>query len=278
MNCQKCLIEIEELETDERLNDEARAHLSACTACRAFHDERQSLKRLVGSLAPVSAPTDFHFKLRARIKAAGGARRKERSSWRSFAASAPAIALAASFALLVAGFVLSRQMKSTPSTNERPSVVAASQPPDRNPEQASGTPGLTTNAPESVAPAPVTGGKDVGMPVAVVKGLPSRGVSKGKYAARHESPQAGVNDLPVASNDSAVRSAPQIVANGTAPLSAGMNPIVELPVRSASQPMRVFIDDRSGTKRAVTLEPVIFGSQDFTGRNTSLITTSQGIW
>jgi hypothetical protein len=277
MNCQKCLIEIEEQGTNERLNDQARAHLSVCTVCRAFHDERQSLKRLVGSLAAVSAPTDFDFKLRARINAAGGAG-KGSSSWRSFAASAPAIALAASFALLVGGFVLYRQVKSNPSTNERPGVVAANQLAGQKPEQASITPDLTTNPPESVAQPSVTVGKDDEMSVAVVKSSPLRGASKGKHAARRESLQGGANDLAVVSNDTAVRSAPQIVPSGAAPLSAGMNPIVELPVRSASQPMRVFIDDRSGTKRTVTLEPVIFGSQDFTGRNTSRITTSQGIW
>jgi hypothetical protein len=277
MNCQKCLIEIEELEMNERLNDGARAHLSVCVTCRAFHDERQSLKRLVGSLAAVSAPTDFDFKLRARINAAGGAG-KGSSSWRSFAASAPAIALAASFALLVAGFVLYRQMKSTPSTNERPGVVAANQLAGQKPEQASITPDLTTNPPESGPQASVRNGKDSVLPVVINKGSRLRGAGKGNYAGRRESPQAGTNDSPVGSNDTAVLSAPQIVPDGAAPLSTGMNPIVELPVRSASQPMRVFIDDRSGTKRAVTLEPVIFGSQDFTGRNRSRITTSQGIW
>jgi hypothetical protein len=121
-------------------------------------------------------------------------------------------------------------------------------------------------------------GKDGGLPIVAVKSSPVRGISKSKYAPRRESTQAGANDSPLVSNDTAGRSAPQIIPDGAAPLSAGMNPIVELPVRSASQPMRVFIDDKSGAKRTITLEPVIFGSQDFTGRNTSIITTSQGIW
>jgi hypothetical protein len=42
--------------------------------------------------------------------------------------------------------------------------------------------------------------------------------------------------------------------------------------------MRVFVDDRDGAKRTLTLEPVIFGSQDFTGRERPSIASSQGIW
>jgi hypothetical protein len=42
--------------------------------------------------------------------------------------------------------------------------------------------------------------------------------------------------------------------------------------------VHVVVDDKSGGKRAVTLEPVIFGSQDLTGRNNSRITPPQSIW
>src|SRR4051812_5480464 len=113
MNCKTCRIEIEETGASESLSQRAQAHLSSCRACRAFRDERQSLQRLVGSLSPVSAPADFDFRLRARInaaKTAGG----NGFSWRTFLASAPAIGLAASFALLVAGIVFYNQRGTRP--------------------------------------------------------------------------------------------------------------------------------------------------------------------
>src|SRR3954469_25315396 len=98
MNCQACQIEIEELELGELLSEAARMHIRACSPCRAFHDERQSLRKLVGSLEPVAAPSDFDFRLRARLAAVsnGGSRH---FSLRSVLSSAPAVALAASFAL-----------------------------------------------------------------------------------------------------------------------------------------------------------------------------------
>src|SRR5918912_1998496 len=113
MNCQTCRAEIEELETGAGLSERASAHVRVCPECWAFHDERQALRRLVGSLGPVSAPPDFDFRLRARL-AAAKADADQRAPWRSFLSSVPAISLAAAFALLVAGFVIYKQMRPRP--------------------------------------------------------------------------------------------------------------------------------------------------------------------
>ncbi len=277
MNCQTCRIEIEELETIERLSDLARAHLSVCAMCRAFHDERQSLKRLIGGLGTVNAPPDFDFRLRARISAAKTAG-NHHSSWRSFLASAPAIGLAASFALLVAGVVFYNQIKSKPSIIESP-VASSAVSPEQKPVQASVKPAPPVIVRENAPPASNIIGKDDAGSVAVAVENPrSRKVGGNRNAVRREASQPGANDAPVFSNDTAVRSAPQIVAGGPAPFNAGMNPVIELPVRSASQPVRIFVDDKSGAKRTLTLEPVIFGSQDLMGRSTPRGASSQGIW
>src|SRR5947209_20474859 len=122
MNCKACQIEVEELEMGASLSEAARAHITACSACRAFHDERQSLRKLVGSLEAVSAPPDFEFRLRARLSSSGNGG-SGNFSFRSFLASAPAIAIAASFALLVAGVIIYKQVKSGAARN--PSTVAA---------------------------------------------------------------------------------------------------------------------------------------------------------
>jgi hypothetical protein len=276
MNCQTCRIEIEELGMTERLSDEARAHLSLCAMCRAFHDERQSLKRLVGGLGTVSAPPDFDFRLRARISAAK-ASGNHHSLWRSFLASAPAIGLAASFALLVAGVFIYNQMKSKPSVNENPGTVAAESV-ERKAVQASDNPAPIIAHEEAPRASDAIVKDDGGSVAVAVKNSRSRKVGNNGNVARRESSQPSANDSPIVSNDTAVRPAQQIIPNGAAPFNAGMNTIVELPVRSASQPMRVFVDDKSGAKRTVTLEPVIFGSQDVAGRSTSRAASSQGIW
>ncbi|MDT4896562.1 MAG: hypothetical protein QOH25_1639 [Acidobacteriota bacterium] len=278
MNCQTCRFEIEELKTEERLSDEARAHLSVCPVCRAFHDERQALKRLVGSLEVVAAPADFDFRLRARINAAKNAG-NHRSSWRSFLASAPAIGLAASFALIVAAGVFYNQTKPAPSTINQQAAVAGKSS-DSKPAQAN--PDSVQTAEVSETPQPITSGskqeEDSVIATAGAKNPRSRTNGNSKQSARRESSRPGADIQQLPSNDLAVRPAPQIIPNGASPFNAGTNLVVELPVRSASQPMRVFVDDRSGAKRTVTLEPVIFGSQDFIGRNTSRAQSSQGIW
>jgi hypothetical protein len=274
MNCQTCQFEIEDLRANEPLSEEARAHLSVCPVCRAFHDERQALRKLVGSLESVSAPADFDFRLRARLAAAKEAG-NHRFSWRSFLASAPAIGVAATFALLVAAVVFYNQMKKSPVT-ERPGLTAAVPSPERKPEQESVNASQTANAPET--PDEIRKDDGAAATVAVVGQRPRGNSNGGKQSIRREATQTGAVDSQIISNDIAVRSAPQIVRDGAAPFNAGTN-AVELPVRSASQPMRVFVDDRSGAKRAVTLEPVIFGSQDFTGGSaTPRMASSQGIW
>jgi hypothetical protein len=276
-----CRFEIEELETDARLSEAAREHLSSCPACRAFHDGRQSLKKLVGSLAPVQAPPDFDFRLRARINAAkNGGNHQPGAWWRSFVTSAPAIGLAATFALLVAAVLFYNQTKRGPVQTAKPDM-AANQSSGKTPEQASVNPPTSVKAPEVTPPPSEQGMKaDNNNPaVAVnVKSARSRAVNNSRNVARRESTQPAGNAPQIVTTDTAVRPAPQIMPNGASPFNAGPNQIVELPVRSASQPMRVFVNDMSGTRRRVTLAPVTFGSQDFAGLDPSRMTSSQGIW
>jgi hypothetical protein len=274
-----CRFEIEELETDARLSEEACAHLSSCSACRAFHDGRQSLKKLVGSLAPVQAPPDFDFRLRARINAAKSGNHQPRAWWRSFITSAPAIGLAATFALLVAAVVFYNQTKPGPLQTKKPDVAAAKSP-ERKAEQPSVNPPLqAVNTPESIAHSSGASVKDDELAAAIkVKNGRSRAGNSSKYVARHELTQPGSNASQIVTTDIGVRPAPQIMPRGVSPFNEGANQIVELPVRSASQPMRVFVNDVSGTKRRVTLAPVTFGSQDFAGLDTSRLASGQGIW
>jgi|GEM_PF-787948 len=278
MNCQSCRIEIEELETGETLGKAASAHLNACSTCGAFYHERLSLRRLVGSLEPVTAPSDFEFRLRARIAASEGGG-NHRFSFRSFIASAPAISLAASFTLLLAAFVVYNNFKSGPAVNNQANEVARQQPaqktetPNVNPSSESIASKSTTNvstpdANDSRSPAILSTGNDPHPRMAVIS----------KNAIHRQPKQLDAGSQQIVSHDEAVRSAPRITPQDNSPFNAKSGPLVELPVRSSSQAMRVFVGDKSGGKRSVTFEPVIFGSQDLTGRNTSRVQSSQGIW
>jgi len=284
MNCQTCQFEIEELELSEGLSDEARAHLSVCPVCRAFHDERQALKRLVGSLEAVTVPHDFDFRLRARLAAAKEAG-NHRFSWRSFVASAPAIGLAATFALLIAGFVFYNQMKSKPpstaAVGNQPGEVTRQETPAK-PVIQSGSSVSETTASGATPEASPTREQDNPSPTVLTAGIerePSRSTGTSKNISRRQRRQLDSGAQPeIVTNEAAVRAAQQIVPGSAPPFNTAAHSIVEVPVRSAAQPMRVSVDDRDGAKRTLTLEPVIFGSQDFTGRERPSIASSQGIW
>src|SRR5712671_1872451 len=65
--CRATRREIDESELNQQLSNQARAHVALCAACSEFRAERTSLRELVGSLEPVTAPGDFDLRLRARL-------------------------------------------------------------------------------------------------------------------------------------------------------------------------------------------------------------------
>jgi hypothetical protein len=268
MNCQACQIEIEELELGEPLSDAASTHVKLCVSCRAFHDERQALRRLVNGLGTVSAPPDFEFRLRARLAAAsnGGSRR---FSLRTFLSSAPAVALAASFALLVAGVVIYKQVRTKTATNPTPDIAQVNEQKNVNAAAAPSPASKTTTSDKENAPVVQTGG---------VRQQPAPLTANGKNPLRHQPRQVDATSQQLTSSEKAVKEAPSIKPANDSDTIYVSNQLVQLPVRSPMQPVRVSLDDKNGAKRTVTLEPVVFGSQDFTGRNLSRNTSPSDIW
>src|ERR1043165_3776894 len=268
MNCQACQIEIEELELGELLSDAASTHINACVSCRAFHDERQSLRRLVGGLGTVSAPPDFEFRLRARLAAAsnGGSRH---FSLRTFLSSAPAVALAASFALLVVGVIIYKQVRTKTATDRTPDIARVSEQKTINAASAPSPESKTTNTEKEKAPVIQTVGS---------KQQPAPLTTNGKNPSRQQPKQFDAGAQQLISSEKAVKGAPSIKPSNDLNTMDVSNQLVHLPVRSQMQPVRVSLDDKNGAKRTVTLEPVVFGSQDFTGRNLSRNTSPSDIW
>jgi len=271
MNCQTCRAEIEELDVGARLSERASAHLRVCPECGAFHEERQALRRLVGSLGPVHAPPDFDFRLRARL-AAAKTDVSQRAPWLSFLASAPAIGLAATFALLVAGFVIYRQMKSVPKAGGLAREAAVQRPEQGNPVRDEKQPKI-----EVAGSGPSESVAEQEHQPAVVKEKHQR-AGGGVKARRSVPPQTVARAPQIVSNDSAVLGAGAITPERRQPSGAATNAVVQLPVRSAAQPVRVSLDGRDGARRTVTLEPVVFGSQDLAGRSLSRGGTPRDIW
>ncbi|MBA2339571.1 MAG: hypothetical protein H0V88_04195 [Pyrinomonadaceae bacterium] len=95
MNCLDFKIYAEDQEVRE--GSGASEHLNACVSCRKHYAEHTALQRLMRELETVSAPSNFDFRLRARLAATENAKR-----WvivrRAFAPGFASIALAACFA------------------------------------------------------------------------------------------------------------------------------------------------------------------------------------
>jgi hypothetical protein len=272
MNCQTCRIEIEEMETSERLSEQAAEHIASCPPCRAFHDERQSLRKLVGSLEPVSAPPDFEFRLRARLAAAGNGKQQP-FSWRSFISSAPALGLAATFVLLVAGIIFYNQIKSGTTTGKQAAEVAQQEPGTKATAPSVESTTANNTSKTEVVPNVIQKSEPV---IQTAVNQPSRTTVSNRNIGRQ--PRRFVTGgSQIVTNEMASKGALQIRPAGDSPLAETAGQVV-LPVRSSAQPVRVMVNDSSGVKRTVSLQPVIFGSQDLTGHNDPRVPGPQGIW
>jgi hypothetical protein len=277
MNCHNIRTKIEEAELDQYPGDEATAHLRACEPCRDFQRERAALRRLVGSLEAVSAPADFDYRLRARLAAAKSAGRPGIFRF-LFAPGAPAIALAASFAVLVAAAVIFKHVE-LPHSNihQRAELTAAVPAPSssapspqavekREAKASTENPDRTRNANDFVKSAE-TG------PKILTAELKTR--SRSNRISR----QGDERLVPSAANVVAVgrKNNSQEFSGSAAPVIS----LVAVPVPTTNQPTRISLEDGRGTTRTVSLQPVTFGSQELIERNGAsrvLATSPKGIW
>ncbi|MDX6693150.1 MAG: hypothetical protein QOF02_753 [Blastocatellia bacterium] len=279
MDCKAFRTESEELATGESLSRKAQAHLDSCAACRAFQTERLSLRQLIGSLEPVNAPPDFDFQLRARLATAKSAgNHAAHRSW--FAPSPKAISGAVAFVLLVMGAIVFKnvqptQLGSQVATGNSEPAKAVIAPQQRQ-----------ADAPEQVAVAAQA------QSVAAPQNKPL--ASRPSEVVRAKN---GTERILQAKQTRSASPAPSS-RTLTADLTFGSNPPVitrERPsattsmeekdatalLRVSSQPFKVMLHDRQGALRSVSLEPVVFGSQDFLGRATQRHQPSangEGIW
>ena len=66
-NCNVVRRELDELLPSDNYSMTTADHLAVCSDCREFLDKQVKLQLIVGSLGTVKAPSDFDFRLRARL-------------------------------------------------------------------------------------------------------------------------------------------------------------------------------------------------------------------
>lgn len=249
--CRATRREIDESELNQRLSDQARSHLAVCASCSDFRAERASLRELVGSLEPVTAPGDFEMRLRARIASEQG-RARQPFVFR-FVTSTPAIAAAALVVMLATSLVwlAQRNKGQSPPTALVP-VKEAPKVPDQ-PQLASN--GGSDPAQTRVPPAPV----DL---------KPGSRPGRGENLARgvnSKSAQAGVKatDYGVSPAES-IRQGEQRA--GEVSLSAPLNPMV------------VSMQDDRGATRKISLPPVSFGAGRLVDNRIPVSSTNGRSW
>ena len=76
--CKQTKLLIDEADRPEAIAYSARQHIASCNDCGQFLDERAKLKALLADVGRVSAPSDFDFKLKARLAEVKG---RKNSRW-----------------------------------------------------------------------------------------------------------------------------------------------------------------------------------------------------
>jgi len=257
MTTKECNIirqQIDEAERTEGLSSAAEKHLDGCSACRDFAVEHTSLQRLLGDLGTVAAPSDFDFRLKARLA-------REKSAGRNsggFASllSGPRLATTAAVILAVAAGVFSAryllpmfQSHQSTTVASAPPVIAPQAPPMEKPGETAGVEATVNNS-FIIPPKHSTSG---GGAKAVV------------YTATNRKPR-------VASRDMALTSAAVIEHDQNS-----LRGVVRVPLDD--QALRISLDDGRGAQRMVSLPIVSFGSQRLMNSHSFAPgTTPKGDW
>jgi hypothetical protein len=270
MNCQTCRSEIEEANLRQRLSDQARAHLSACAPCHLFEQERHALREMLASVETVTAPPDFDWKLRARINATKNAGQRRFARF-NFAPGMTAIALAASFALLVSAAVAFKQLRSGGNENSRSAKVSTVKTTDSATKDegatqpTADTPTVTKGVEEAVNVPDVNTGD--------IKKAKARRPS-GFYVQK-----ASAASIATRNNDFGNSGAK--VVRGAGVNDAESSALIAVEVRASTEPARLLVGDERGATRTVSLEPVSFGAQDMIDRRDAARLSSpasRGVW
>lgn len=263
--CKTIRCEIDEADLDRQLSVGTTDHLRTCVECRTFQSEHRTLQGLMASLDTVAAPSDFDFRLRARL-----AREKSRKAVRnsSFSFVTRAIAAVALVSVLaVAGVVVKNWLTS----RDAGTTLVSSPAPERGSGKGSEPTKLAPSTSEAFTPKVPDDNEGSGNRVGPTPRHPA-GTLKNN-APRSSSTMARKN-RGTAIRDSAV--SPAAVLTRDTQTDPGSLVLVPLDARA----LKISIDNGRGTSRTISLPKVSFGSQRLMARESSLtpVSPAKGVW
>lgn len=276
MSCQDVRRQVEETELDQySCAADFYAHLSACQPCREFEAEHLALRQLVGSLGTVEAPADFDFRLRARLAASGGPTRRRHLLFGFMPApGARAIALAALFAVLVAGAAIFKHAQRGMAYDAfEPQANAA-------PEQNAKT---SANEQQLASKREPEGPKDKMLAsLDVREKAPGHVLTGARRRARADVRSGGERGVgPTAAAAASLAAGPKRDSVEFSSRTAPVISLFEVHVPEANQPMKVSLEDRRGKTRTLSVQRVTFGSQELVeqpGAQRAPLQSSKGVW
>jgi hypothetical protein len=229
-NCELIRRELDELMVDETCSSSALEHLRECVECREFQEKQTKLRQIVGSLGTVAAPSDFDFRLRARLANESSSAASQFGYW-----SRRGFAVAALLLVLATGAVLVRNVLDKPVAVNN--VATRQEPHVQQP----------ANPVETLAPVPVNSDRNL------VAGIPNKRTEPGKTERSGQGGSRNKRQL-VAFDFSSERAE---VINGMEAVGTS----AAFPIDASLEPFKVSLDDGRGNARTISVPTISFGSQ-----------------
>jgi hypothetical protein len=240
--------ELEDLTLNQEFSGPAAEHLRGCADCREFQRQQLKLRQIVGSLGTVDAPSDFDFRLRARLAADS-----DRASLRYWSFAVRGLVTVAVLVVFgVGAVVIWQRVRQEDST----AVAVSSHNEPRHPEP------RPTEQPGREAESDRPGLRSQAAPVVAEKTNPRRNPGR---------PIVNRSRQPVASF--AISSERANVVSLTQP---ALDPAPVFPIDASLQSVRVSLDDGRGNARTISFPAVTFGSQRVLASGNQI--ASQRVW
>lgn len=254
--CKRIRREIDESNSNQEPSSRVADHLRGCSGCQTFAFEQRALGSLIASLQPVEAPSDFDFRLRARL-----AREREQRQGVSRVGSIFRIPVPVAALLLI---ILASAMALVVKDRLRPVAI----------DNAS-APAMTVNP--SVRGALVEPDSSRLLPVTAT--LNSRDGIDHSTSPTPLINRRGRNGLAVSHRIEGKATRDFALSSAAVFESQEADSVAVMRVPLDAQVLRVSIDDGSGETRTISLPRVSFGSQRLVASQLSLpVSATQGVW
>ena len=237
--CKAIRRQIEEADLGHELSSVAASHVRDCSSCLEFYETGMKLRRVVASLAPVEAPADFDFRLRARL-ANERIHSKSRFGFAHMSLALPSVAVA-TFVLLAGSVFVWRSLQ-----NSKP--VSAFIARTNKTNAAGSTVDKTTEIVPDAAQNALSKTAQANNPTPR-KLLPKLSLPKAKREFVASYRRSNMVSKDFSNTGATVVRREESVAG------------VQLPISLPVQTLKVSLDDGSGISRTISFPTVSFGSE-----------------